>query len=230
MKKILIAGLAWGLLIPGLMQAEDIQNQAPQLIPFNQTLFNDFCRYKATEFDYLNDQLFYMTAIGATFTVLGIGAICLGKENLVLYWDKWLTSQGTGSSVWSGGVVLGALHTLCNAILMVPTQAKATYVNAKMRYNGDYEAKRDYWNYLICAPYDQQVNRWHEIVYERFGKPMVHGAVQDGFSYKLKFSKQQGIGVIFLDPQDIENISVLLGIHADKKDSCVCNDIYIVPA
>jgi len=228
MKKLIIAGLLWGLLTPGLMWAEDVQSQAPQLLPFNQTLFNDYCCYKATESGRAGEQLFYISMLMAAVTVVGVWSIPYAKDQSVRLWGTFLGSSGIGSSLWQGSSLTYSLYMGLNSLLMIPSNAKATYTNAKMWYNGDYDAKRDHWNYLVCAPYDQQVKLWHEIVYEKLGRPVVHGAIQEGISYKLKFSKKQGIGVIFLDPYDIENISVLLGIHADKRDSCVCSDIYIV--
>lgn len=217
--------------VSGFSRAEDYIIQpcvVPKLVPFNQVLFNSYCEYKAQECENTRRSAFKSRIIGIVLTYVGMSSLFAANDKIGASWNACADASGLGALVWHGGALtlatgagLYALGNLINSINML-------CVGVQVLSDNDYDEQEDEWNSLICTSRDEQERLWHQIIYEKLGKPIVHGSYQDGVLYTLKFDKKYGVGCVLLDPYNSEDMRILLGIDLSIKDNCMCDELYIV--
>lgn len=227
MKKLILMACFWGSLIPNFLQASDEKKDIPVLIPFNQVLFNQYCVSKAQKYERASEDLTFMWGFGLIAVVAGIYTISQIGDKISTEWTGWQKSNGIGSSLWNGGKIFAVTAWSANSVFGWVGSIKNFCTNTEKLGSNTYEDQYKEWHRVLCTTVDEQQRKWHEIIYELFGKPTVKGIVQEDKPYMLHFNKN-GLGMIVFDPYDLESVKVLLGLHATKKDTCLCEEIIIV--
>jgi hypothetical protein len=215
------------------------KNTAPFLIPFDHALFKRYCatmvqRLYATYFAHLN-------IVCSASTVLAMCCVipCIGYVKNVIAAETplqglreaigMLTKNIDFSSLWAGGGTLirswfgfQCMASLAGTVTACLTSTRALYTVA-------YQNELESWEQKAILSTIEQEQIWHELIYEHFGNPVVINSTITSGSYHLVFEKKYGAGQIHFNPNNREQVIILLGIHTSKHDDLRCDTIRIVP-
>jgi hypothetical protein len=235
--------------ICALEKATEVEtHQPPKLIPFNQDLFNSYCtviieRSSNNEYSLIRSfvfssvllSVFYINPLG-----LKVYEVCAGSHGSATnFLGAMVPKINFGSLVpkISVGLLWSGVKTLTRGIigLGITTYMAAMALNlvltcatsAKALYNASLSEEQEIWEAYKELSCEEQEKLWHAIIYEKFGNPTVEGSTETEGCCELVFLKKYGAGRVHFDPRNIEQVEVLLGIHATKSEDLRCDHICI---
>jgi hypothetical protein len=218
----------------------------PILIPFNKLLFDRYCSNMVDQLittkTQLDNAFIWSSGLLGVFYAMPIATKLLEAG----YFCMNSGIPAYASSIWTafkGNFDFSTIGLSCGTIMGLgyKTTMFLHYVSGIIQYSSlctasrkalrakNYEQEQQTWEIKKIIPLAQQEECWHTIIHERFGKPAVSGHVFEPTPYVLVFQKKYGAGQIKFNPEDKEQIEILLGIHATKKDDLRCDTIEIVP-
>lgn len=216
-----------------------VAHSAPFLIPFNKSLFDEYCRQKALF--YANKQSVWPYLLSAGIVVFSVYALYEGYNLTTTSVGSLQTTvqefAGIGSGAdlaWHGGHCMYRFYSMASMALATGSTAFLFYDGIKGLFKNDpsYNSLELSWQERMFAPVQEQEKQWHTIIYEKFGKPMViEKAVTSGEQTRtvLAFQKKNGIHYdVRFNPYDQEQVRILLGIHPKIHDDLRCDQIEII--
>jgi hypothetical protein len=216
-----------------------VQHSTPFLVPFNKALFDRYCtatiaRSETTESHHTGKLASASLQLSLHGVPLLAGFVnscwaCVSKGIAAHAGDVWKSTKNSlDFSSKSAG-----FWTLCKGAGLIWTAgmlyfcAHACKTHIQELSAKDFEQEQQEWREKKLLPRTEQELLWHTLVYEKFGKPTVSGDMAG--RYNIVFQKTYGAGRVSFDPQNIEQVEILLGIHAKKHDDLRCDHIDIVP-
>jgi hypothetical protein len=216
----------------------------PILIPFNKSLFDRYCtamiaQSAATESQYIKA----FTWGGALLLTIYASPLCSKLLQLTGYCIKngvpaylntiWHATKNSidfhtfGASC--GTLINSCIYTASTLFYLSSfTQCTTLFATGIQGLRAkDYDEEQEEWQKKTIIPVTQQEVLWHTIIHKHFGNPTIIGTLPTDQAYLLVFNKKYGAGQVAFDPQNSEQVEILLGIHETKKDDLRCDTIEI---
>jgi hypothetical protein len=211
---------------------------APFLVPFNKILFDEYCTHMAKF--YANKQSPWPYVIPVISVFAGPFALYEGYNLTTKALDglqktmyEFSGVQSGASAALRGGYCMWRIHSMVTLALATGAGALFLYqsIKASSKNNPSYNALELSWQKCMFAPTQEQEKQWHTIIYEKFGKPIVIDKSVTGEQARtlLAFQKKNGIHYdVHFNPNDREQVQILLGVHPKVHDDLQCDQIEII--